>query len=242
MKFNLKSFICGIIAATTLFAISAVARDVYENISVVRNSLEITIDGMEFAEDNFVYNGTTYVPLRAVSERLGFGVEYDDEAYAANIVRDCSFKFEGETIGYINGYEVTDTMYDAYKNHIVATQPELKDAALDEAVKTEIKNNVYIIQIATALDYYIDSNFNNNYLNLVKFMEIQYGGEEAFVKELRAQGFSDEMYRHIQEVSQLKSNILNDSQLSDLTDEEKEQLLKELISELDPESEVVWNK
>ena len=242
MKLNLKSFICGIIAVTTLFAISAVARDVYENISVVRNTLAIKIDGMEFSEDNFVYEGTTYVPLRAVSERLGFGVEYDDEAYTANIVRDCSFKFEGEVIGYINGYEVTDTMYDAYKNHIVATQPELKDAALDEAVKTEIKNNVYIIQIATALDYYIDSNFNNNYLNLVKFMEIQYGGEEAFVKELRGQGFSDEMYRHIQEVSQLKSNILNDSQLSDLTEEEKEQFLNELIKELDPESEVIWDE
>jgi len=240
MKFNLKSFVCGIIAATTLFTVGAIARDVYENISVVRNSLEVTIDGMPFEHDNFVYEGTTYVPLRAVSETLGFGVEYDDEAYSANIVRDCSFKFDGEVIGIINGYEVTDTMYEAYKNHIVATKPELKDAELDAAIKTEIKNNVYIIQIATALDYYIDSNFNNNYLNLVKFMEIQYGGEEAFVKELRGQGFSDEMYRHIQEISQLKSNILNDSELEGLTEEEKETLLSELLVELDAESVVEW--
>ena len=73
-------------------------------------------------------------------------------------------------------------------------------------------------------------------------MEIQYGGEEAFVKELRGQGFSDEMYRHIQEISQLKSNILNDSKLSDFTEEEKDQFLNELIKELDPESEVIWDK
>ena len=51
-------------------------------------------------------------------------------------------KFDGEVIGIINGYEVTDTMYEAYKNHIVATKPELKDAELDAVVKTEIKNNV----------------------------------------------------------------------------------------------------
>ncbi len=241
MKVNLKSFICGILVATCLFTISVVARDVYENISVVRNTLEVTIDGNEFDYDNFVYEGTTYVPLRAVSETLGFGVEYDDEAYTANIVRDCSYKFDGEEIGYINDYSVTDNMYQAYANYLKATNEYASDEELDAAVKAEIKNNVYIVQIARALDIYIDSAFNNNYLNLVAFMAIQYGGEEAFANELQSKGISNEMYRHLQEISQLKSNILNYGEIADMSNELQQQFLDELISELDIESVVSWN-
>ncbi len=240
MKFNLKSFISGILVATCLFTISVVARDVYENISVVRNTLDVTIDGNQFDYDNFVYDGTTYVPLRAVAESLGFGVEYDDEAYAANIVRDCSFKFDGTVIGTINGYQITDKMYDAYANNLKATSTYATDEELDEAVKAAIKNNVYIIQIANALDIYIDSSFNKNYLNLVAFMAIQYGGDEAFAKELASHGISDEMYRHLQEVSQLKSNIFDYSDLEEFTDEQKQQFLDELLVELDGESVVEW--
>ena len=240
MKFNLKSFISGILVASCLFTISVVARDIYENISVVRNTIDITIDGNAFDYDNFVYEGTTYVPLRAVAESLGFGVEYDDEAYAANIVRDCSFKFDGTVIGTINGYKVTDNMYNAYANHLKATQSYSSADELDAAVKAQIKNNVYIIQIANALDIYIDSSFNKNYLNLVAFMAIQYGGDEAFAKEIASKGLSDEMYRHMQEISQLKSNIFNYSELAEFTDEQKQQFLDELLVDLDGESVVEW--
>lgn len=240
MKFNFKSFISGILVATCLFTMSVVARDVYENISVVRNTIAVTIDGNKFEHDNFVYEGTTYVPLRALTETLGLGVEYDDEAYAANIVRDCSFKFKGEEIGNINDYVVTDEMYNAYANYLKASKEYASEQELDAAIKTEIKNNVYIIQVARALDIYIDGSFNNNYLNLVAFMAIQYGGEEAFAKELQSKGISNEMYRHLQEISQLKSNIFNYGEIAEFTPEMQQQFLDEIIKELDKESVVNW--
>ena len=240
MKINLKSFAAGAMAGALAFATPAIASSVLESINVSRNTIKVTVDGKTLGADKFVYEGTTYVPIRAVAESVGLGVEYDSENHVARIMRDCSFKFDGIPVGSVNGYEVTDEMYDAYKNYVKANGEYATDEELDAAVKTAIKNNVYIIQIANALDMYIDSGFNNNYLNLVAFMEMQYGGEEAFVKAIRDKGYSDEMYRHIQEINQLKSDIMNYDELAQLASEDKEKFLEELLVDFDKESVVTW--
>ena len=132
-------------------------------------------------------------------------------------------------------------MYDAYATHLKATGTYATDEELDAAVKTAIKNNVYIIQIANALDMYIDNSFNKNYLNLVSFMAMQYGGEEKFVQEIRSKGYSDEMYRHIQEINQLKSDIFGYDGVNQLSAEDKDRFLNDLITDFDKESVVKWN-
>ena len=89
---------------------------------------------------------------------------------------------------------------------------------------------------------YIESNFNKNYINLVEFMEMQYGGEEAFVNEMRSKGYSDEMYRHIQEINQLKSDILGYEELAQLSSEDKDRFLEELLADFDKEANIKWEK
>ncbi|TFB13665.1 copper amine oxidase N-terminal domain-containing protein [Filobacillus milosensis] len=58
---------------------------IMKKIEVAINNVKIFANGHEVSEDNFVYNGTTYVPLRAVSESLGMVVYYDGANGIINI-------------------------------------------------------------------------------------------------------------------------------------------------------------
>ena len=242
MNKNIKTFACGILVGALIFALPTLARDVYESISVVRNTIGITIDGNNFTKDNFVYEGTTYVPLRAIAETFGKGVEYDEENNVAKIFTDCSFKYDGAQVGSVNGYIITDTMYDDYSKHLKAVNNYKSDAELDAAVKDKIVRNVMTMQIANSLDIYIDRNYVLNYENMLQFMYLQYGGEEEFNKQKEAEGYTDNMYKHIKEVNELKSRMFTSSTFGDHTSEEKEKLFNKIIDGIIEELEIVWSK
>lgn len=55
------------------------------------NSVDIYVDGELVEADNIIYNGTTYLPLRAISDTLGLEVKYDsnfDVVYLTTPVKD----------------------------------------------------------------------------------------------------------------------------------------------------------
>lgn len=56
-----------------------------ETISVDRNKIQVVVDGQKVEADNFLYKGTTYIPLRAVSENMGGQVDYQAENQTATI-------------------------------------------------------------------------------------------------------------------------------------------------------------
>ncbi|MBQ8525533.1 MAG: hypothetical protein IJ460_02270 [Clostridia bacterium] len=241
MNKNVKTFAAGIITGALIFSLPALARDVYESITVVRNTIGITIDGRSFEEDNFVYNGTTYVPLRAIAETFGKGVEYDEKNNIAKIVTDCSFKYEGEQVGSINGYVITDTMYADYSKHLAAINEYATEEELNAAVKAEIERNIMTMQIANALDIYIDRNYVLNYENMLQFMYMQHGGEEEFKKKMEEQGYTDNLYKHIREVNELKSQIYLSSTFNDFSQEDKDKLFEEILTGLMSEVTITWN-
>ncbi|MEC0229345.1 copper amine oxidase N-terminal domain-containing protein [Paenibacillus alba] len=55
------------------------------SISVNLNDILIKVNGSKLESDNILYNGTTYVPLRAVSETMDVPVDYDPEIHTAFI-------------------------------------------------------------------------------------------------------------------------------------------------------------
>ena len=57
----------------------------FTNIKVQMNSLKVFVNGKQVTSPNIVYNGTTYVPLRAVSDGLGQAVDYDAVKKVVNI-------------------------------------------------------------------------------------------------------------------------------------------------------------
>jgi len=240
MKKNLKSFVCGVLIGALLISLPVFAEQIYEKINVVRNSIVVNVDGIKLDADNFVYEGTTYVPIRKVAETFGRGVNYDEETNSADIVTDCSFKYEGEVVGVINGYEVTDTMYADYEKHLSAINKYSSDAEKETAVKNEIVNNVLTYQIANALGVYIDYNYVKNYENMLTFIHMQYGGEEEFRKEAENQGYTDNLFKHIREINHLKSQVLVSSDFNGLEIDEAEKILSEVVAEYKKESQIIW--
>ncbi len=240
MRKDLKSFVSGLLVGALLISLPVFAEQIYEQITVVRNSIVVNIDGIKLNADNFVYEGTTYVPIRKVAETFGRVVNYDKETNSANIVTDCSFKYDGEIVGTINGYEVTDKMCADYEKHLCAINKYSSKAERESAVKNEIENNILTYQVANALGFYIDYNYVKNYENMLTFIYMQYGGEEEFKKEAEKQGYTDNMFKHIREINHLKSQVLVSSEFNGLEIKDAEKLLSEVVVEYKKESQIIW--
>lgn len=85
MKKQLQGFIIGVIITAMILTSTSFAETIKQTIEVVFNSINITVNGEKVEADNILYNGTTYVPLRAVAEMLGKEVGWDQETKTASI-------------------------------------------------------------------------------------------------------------------------------------------------------------
>jgi hypothetical protein len=56
-----------------------------ESISVHRNKVNLEVNSVTVTVDNFLYNGTTYVPIRAVAELLGNDVSWNADTNIVSI-------------------------------------------------------------------------------------------------------------------------------------------------------------
>ena len=94
LKEKIKSFAMGAIAATILLCgFSAFSANIEKVLNATFKDIQIFIDGemIEPKDANgaivepFIVDGTTYLPVRALSEALGCTVEWDDERNAVNV-------------------------------------------------------------------------------------------------------------------------------------------------------------
>lgn len=85
MKKQIKGFVVGVIVVFMLFSSVALAASLKQKIEVVFNSINLEVNGKKVNADNILYNGSTYVPLRAVAEMLGKEVIWDPKTNTASI-------------------------------------------------------------------------------------------------------------------------------------------------------------
>lgn len=77
-----KNLVMGLVIGFLIgisFNIPAIASTITKMIEVYPNYVNLTVNGNEVETDNFLYNGVTYVPLRAVSELLSKKVDWNQE-------------------------------------------------------------------------------------------------------------------------------------------------------------------
>lgn len=111
----MKKFICGIIIGSICtMSIGSLANGVWDSISVLRNDINVVVNGETVEADNFLYNDTTYLPLRAVSTALGENVEYDEVTNTAYIGERKTNVMNNNS--FIGKYDPTD--YDEYSINI----------------------------------------------------------------------------------------------------------------------------
>lgn len=110
MKNNIKSFICGMLVMGVISGVAAIAADNWQTISVLPNTIKVVVDGKEVQADNFLYNDTTYLPIRAVSEALKMDVQYDNATSTATI----SEKKEDDNMAVTSKYVPSDDIMEKY--------------------------------------------------------------------------------------------------------------------------------
>lgn len=69
----------------TFFAGMGLGADLSELVRIYRNTVTLEVNGTKIAADNFLYNNTTYVPMRAVAEMLGKDVTWNAATRVAGI-------------------------------------------------------------------------------------------------------------------------------------------------------------
>lgn len=93
MKYqSVKGFVMGVAATASVVALSGTALAISRSITV-DDGVKITVDGKALVPKDangnevpvFVYEGTTYVPIRAVAEAFQNSVSYDDASRTAVI-------------------------------------------------------------------------------------------------------------------------------------------------------------
>ncbi len=85
----MKKFLCGIIVGATLMSvIPAVAKNVQEKIDVIYRDIKVNVDGELLdttGTEPFIYQGTTYLPVRKVAEALDKKVDWDGATATVSI-------------------------------------------------------------------------------------------------------------------------------------------------------------
>ena len=87
LKGKVKSFITGVVlSAVVVGGLGVVfAKQATERIDAIYNNIKIVIDGAEYipndglgnVDEPFIYNGRTYLPLRALANAFGKDVDWD---------------------------------------------------------------------------------------------------------------------------------------------------------------------
>lgn len=80
---NFKAFVSGVVVTAVALQCGTFAYGKWmeEKISVIYQNIRVTVDDKELTTSNepFIYNGTTYLPVRDVAEAVGKKVSWDNE-------------------------------------------------------------------------------------------------------------------------------------------------------------------
>lgn len=120
MKKELKGFVCGFTAMAVLSVGVASASGFWDTINVLRNDISVVVNGENITADNFLYNDTTYLPLRAVAEAVGKPVDYDaarNIAYLGEKVIASNYKMY-DTCKKVPDFGVLADIHTTYINFI----------------------------------------------------------------------------------------------------------------------------
>jgi hypothetical protein len=166
-----------IICITLTFIISATsiifASTITQNISVVPNQSKITMNGKSVTADNFLYKGTTYVPLRTISENLSCNVTWDQNSKTVNIVFPTS-----STDSNLNDIYINDGLKDLHDQNLIRECVEsmllYTDLALTCYVNNSKSNDTFSSLDSTFLDATTKVNNLDNSLLLQRNRDLGY--------------------------------------------------------------------
>jgi len=125
---NIKSFALGFLASALIFTSTTVyGASLFKTIDVVPNTIKVMVDGHTVESDNFLYNNTTYVPIRNIATALGEKVDYEQSTSTAYIGDYVSSNTESTDIEktydlYIYPPQISEYEFDIEKSQTIITE------------------------------------------------------------------------------------------------------------------------
>jgi hypothetical protein len=115
--------------------------DITQDMDVEKNAVTINIDGKKLESDNYLFEGTTYIPLRAVANALNCTVNYDQATKSARIYTSDFLGFSGDEAVYYNGEKLskddfTDLVKFVYNGQLDAGKADGYKAVVDFLLST----------------------------------------------------------------------------------------------------------
>lgn len=162
LKEKLKGFVCGVLATILCFGV-VYAQGRWKTIDVLKNDITVMVNGKKLEKENFLYNDTTYLPLRAVAEAVGKEVTYDAEENMAiiedKVYQETNVEFSSDELPI---YEIDDKKYVMYQRVLAKYSDKQFSISTDgnlvtPEMKVLIENVPYITQsdfIYIELEYY----------------------------------------------------------------------------------------
>jgi foldase protein PrsA len=144
MNDKLKGLVLGLSIGVLMTGSIAYASG--SQIEVYFKNIKYMFDGQEKkpAEESFIYNGTTYVPLRFVSEALGKQVQWDGDTETVWIGRRAELN---SPVAVYKGGQVTLGEFEKYMSIVNILDPQSAQLANDANYKTSTVKQMIASQI-----------------------------------------------------------------------------------------------
>lgn len=195
MKTNSKYLALGVAIIIMLCTAFPVMANMFKEQITVTKGIDVYLDGVKLnpidANGNpvevFAYNGTTYLPVRAIAEAVGKSVNWDEETNSVYLDKGGNSNNENTdiSVAYQNINITAAEAFDVYMNKYPNTQ--VKEIELDS------RNNAFAYKVegfdeSKVYKVYIDANTGN----IINF-------EEKSSKE-RHKGFTKDSLNKVEEL------------------------------------------
>ncbi len=140
-----KAFIFLLIGIIILLSATSFAGGYFKRIDVLINGTRIEVDGKIIATDTepFIYNGRTFVPIRAIAEGLGCEVNWDNVANKVIISKYKDFPECDYLSGEIFVYGMI-TQID-HKNRTIEIEQHIDDNTIEVTPILTVKEDAVLI-------------------------------------------------------------------------------------------------
>ena len=225
----MKKITCIVITLVILFSSITFAISTTKSIVVSPNTATVFVNGSTVLSDNFNYNGTLYIPLRAISENMGANVGWDQSTKTASIVTstlspaDNSYNYAysvSMTSDYYSlqsGFDLIMGISDLSRNiYLVSSlQTQYNKSALSQSYqKAKAKMDEYISSIQNTsnadiirLIKQLEDNYSASYLAWSTYLSTG-NSSAAFDKELVTKNL---MFKGHQDSADMIFYILDDA-------------------------------
>lgn len=154
----MKKVILGVILGIIISTGTIYAKQINDTIEVAYNNIKISVFGQECIPKDtdgnivepFIYDGTTYVPIRAVSQAFGKRVDWNDETKTVEIRQP----FSAQEV--MKGQDVIKTFFDNFAEH---NYNEMKKLLSEPFSQYDVSESVYGMKSATLSEIeYVEEN------------------------------------------------------------------------------------